>query len=307
MSLAGDKDKEKINVLLNIDNFTGEHSGRMAPMMIFLGVSLAPWLLYLVLSVLVPLWVFLIPWVLWTARWALYILGHEPQRLKVYRDSKSNVYASANKLVHVSHEHDDGMFEYGNGKVAYIISACPRDYLNDVQFTQDLTEFMTQFDGFEFDTYLQDIVDEVKLEDNFDRLTVYSNDKRIISERIEVLTKQDEYCRNNSLAYRFNFVVKSSKFSWKKLRDKVFTIVESDYAKMFNECYVCNKEQVDGVMSRDIRIWLNLQKMLTKKYQSEQYYDSRVLFYGDDIPEEYREEPETVSLDERRVSDDKQE
>lgn len=301
------EEKEKINVLLNIDNFTGEHSGRMAPMMIFLGVSAAPFLLYLVVSFIVPLWLFAIPWTLWIIRWALYILGKEPQRLKVYRDSKNNVYSSAYKLVRVSHKHNDGMFEYANGRVAYIISACPKDYLNDNQFTADLTEFLTQFDGFEFDVYLHNIVDEIKLEDNFNQLTVYSKDKRIISERIEVLTMQDEYCRNNSCAYRFNFVVKASKYSWKKLREKVNSIVESDYAKMFNECYICNKEQVDEVMSRDLRIWLNLQKMLTKKYQTEQYYDSKVLFYGDDIPEEYREEPETVSLDERRVSDDKQE
>ena len=301
------EEKEKINVLLNIDNFTGEHSGRMAPMMIFLGVSLAPLLLYLILMVIVPLWLFAIPWVLWVARWALFILGKENQRLKVYRDSKNNVYSSAYKLVHVSHKHNDGMFEYANGRVAYIISACPKDYLDDIQFTADLTEFLTQLDGFDFDVYLHNIVDEVKLEDNFNQLTVYSKDKRIISERIELLTMQDEYCRNNSCAYRFNFVIKSSKYSWKKLRDKVHTVVESDYAKMFNEIYVCTKEQVDDVMSRDLRIWLNLQKMLTKKYQTEQYYDSKVLFYGDDIPEEFREVPETVSLDERRVTDDKQE
>lgn len=297
-------EKAKINVLLNIDNFTGEHTGRMGPMMIFLVVAALPFLLWLLFATLIPFKFFVVPWVLWIARWALYILGKENQRLKVYRDSKNNVYSSAYKLVHVQHQHDDGLFEYTNGKVAYIISACPKDYLEDDQFTHALEEFISQFDGFEFDIYLHNIVDEIRLEDSFESLSVYT-DKRIIAERIEILTMQDQYSRDNTSAYRFNFVVKSSKYSWKKLKAKVESVVNSDYAKMFNEIYICDKPQTSDVFSRDIKIWINLQKMLTHKYENEQYYDSKVLFYGEDVPDKYKEEPETSSLEERRVTDDK--
>ena len=296
--------KAKINGLLNIDNFTGDHTGRMAPTIIFLIIGLSPFLLWLMISFILPFKIFLIPWMLWIGRWALYIFGKEKQRLAVYRASKNNEYSSAYKLVHVQHQHSDGLFEYTNGQVAYIVSCCPKFYLNDDQFTHDLEEFLKQFDGYNFDCYIHNIVDEVKLENNFENLSIYS-DKQIIADRIEVLTLNDEYCRCNSGGYRFNIVVKASKYSWKKLKEKVFTVVNSDYANMFNECYVCDMDKVSDVFSRDVKIWIDLQKMLTNKFDNDQFYDSRVLYYGDEVPEEYREVPETSSLDERRVGDDK--
>lgn len=296
------KNKPKINVLLNINNFTGEHTGRMAPAMIFMAVALAPLLLWMLVSFILPFKYFLIPWLLWVGRWALYILGNEPKRLKIYRSSKNNVYESAYDLVHIKPQYEDGLIEYVSGKVAYVISACPRDYLSDVEFAHDLSEFLRQFDGYEFDAHLHNLVDEIRLEDDFESLNVYTDDT-IIHERMEVLTGQDEYCRGNTSAYRFNIVVKGSKYNWKKLKEAVDTIVSSDYAKMFNEIYVCNKDQVSDVCSRDILTWLNLQKMLTNKYRNEQYHDSKVLYYDEEIPDKYKPVKDVSALNERRVSE----
>lgn len=294
------EEKAKINVLLNVDNFTGESTGRMAPMLIFMAVTAAPFLLWMMISSILPFKIFIIFEILWGVRWALFILGKENKRLAIHRNNKRNVYDNAKKLIRTTHIYDDGLIEYMSGKVGYIISAQPKDYLNDAKFTYDLEQFLKQLDGYEFDVYLHNIVDEDRLEDSFESLTVYK-DKEVIRDRIEMLTINDEVARNTTAGYRFNLLVKSSKYSWKRLKEKVESVVKSDYAKMFNYIYVCDKHQVSDVASRDIRIWIDLHRMLTQKYENEEYFGSSVLFYGDDVPEELKAKKEETALDERRV------
>ena len=74
-------------MLMNVDNYFGEHTGRLAPMLLFLLVSAAPFLLYtFTISVFVPLKWMLLFEVFWTARMGLLILGKENAKTILIRN-----------------------------------------------------------------------------------------------------------------------------------------------------------------------------------------------------------------------------
>ena len=54
-------------------------------------------------------------------------------------------------------------------------------------------------------------------------------------------------------------------------------------------------------MSRDLYVYVELEEMVKKKYANEEYYDSKVYYYGEEVPEEFREKEEDVGLGRRRV------
>lgn len=112
--------KKTINVLSNIDHFMGEHEGRVGPVLVFLGISAAPALLYIfMLQAVVPFRPMLVFEMLWTARMALYILGDEKRKIAQYRREREGVYKTADSMVRVSSVTKDGLIEYSDGGVAY--------------------------------------------------------------------------------------------------------------------------------------------------------------------------------------------
>lgn len=293
--------KDKINVLMNIDSYFGEHQGRLGPMLVFLCVSAVPFIVYIFLfSRIIPLKLMLILEVLFTIRMALFILGKENEKLEIYKKAREDEFATANDLIRTAHVHDDGLIEYENGRVAYIISAFTTTYFSDSVLSIDLERFLSQLKDYEHDEYCHLVVDEFRLQDEMESMSVYE-DKELMKERIMFYIDQDTYCSEKSELYRINILVKASKYDWKVLRTALDGVIKSEYAKVFKVCYICNKDQASMVMSRDICAYIDIADMLKGKYHNEDYYGSRVLFYGDDIPEEYKTKKDKVDMEERRV------
>lgn len=306
------RNKEKINMLMNINNYFGEHQGRLAPILMFLLATAAPFLLYTVtISRFVKLRYMLIFEVFWAIRMALFFLGHENQKLAQYKKDAgydigneekedNNVYESANDLVRVSNVSDDGLIEYVDGRIAYIVSGYLMSYMDDVPCTQDFEVFIRQFRGYDYDIFCQMVADEYRLQDSLEKMRVYK-DRDVMYERMQFYQCQDEFCKKNTKLYRICIVIKASKYDWKILRDKLRALVASEYANVFFSVELCDKRGVNDVMSRDICANIDLYKMLVEKYKNDEFYESEVLFYGDEVPDEYKPKRDKVNLQNRRV------
>ena len=55
------------------------------------------------------------------------------------------MYATANDMVRVAQIFDDGLIEYINGHVSYILTGYCMTYMDDVSFTLDFEEFLKQW------------------------------------------------------------------------------------------------------------------------------------------------------------------
>lgn len=286
---------------MNPKSYFGEHDGRLAPMMFFLLSTGAPLVFYVFfLSKFIPLKWVLIFELPWAVRMALYFLGNEPKKLEVYKQSLNNQYDTADDLVKVSHIYPDGMIEYTNGMIVYIISGYFMTYIDDDSLSIDIEDFLDALKGFTYDISLHNVIDEFKLQNNMEGMRVYT-DKELMQERMEFYIQQDDFCHDNALLYRINFEITAPKYSWKETKMKLEEIVNSDITSVFKEVYICNEEEVSDVMSRDTCMNVDLKQLLVKKYQNENYYGSKVLFYGDEVPVELQAEKEVSGIENRRV------
>lgn len=294
--------KRKINMYSPIDNIFGTHEGRLGPVLIFLGVSVAPFLVYIFALMFFIPWQVFVPFeILWTARFALKILGKESQKLVEYRISKRNQYESSKDLINIAHCYDEGMLEYENGRISILITGFTRTYFDDDVFSEEMKGFLELLDTYLPDVYLHQVVYENNLQDTSEKLRVY-DDKVIMSQRMEIYMLNDEYVNSNSKLWRFTFSIKAYKHNWKTTMESLQAIVESDIAKrVFFTLEIANRDEVSQIASRDICTYVSINDMLREKYANDDYDDSKVLYYGDDIPEEYKAKEDDDSLRYRRV------
>lgn len=299
--MTGEKEQTKINVLMNIDSFYGEHTGRMGPMIKFLLIAGAPILVYtfFLIGVIPFRWIliFEVPFAL---RMALRILGREDEKFRVYMAAREDEYANADDIVRISRIQDDGLIEYEDGAVSYIISAFTTTYFDEDKLNEDLQAFVALLGAYTYDVHMHMVFNEFLLQDKLERMAAYT-DEELLRERMDMYVYQDKEMAEQTLIYRINFVVRGSRYEWKKLRDTVNVTVRSTYARVFKECYVCDRQQANDVMSRDLYVYVELEEMVKKKYANEEYYDSKVYYYGEEVPEEFREKEEDVGLGRRRV------
>lgn len=297
------KEKDKINVLLNIDNFFGSHSGRIGPIVIFLLVSATPFLFYVFfLTRILPFPAILIFTLLWTGRMFLLIMCDEKNKLKNYLAAKNDEYVAIKKKFRITHIHDNGLIEFMNGRVGFVIQGTLRSYYNDAVFASHMERFLKQIEPYDYDIHLHLISDEVSLQDELDKLNVYK-DKEAIKQRKMFYIRQDQYVQTHSKLYSYSFIVKASRYDWKNLRDNVQRVVKSDESEVFEFISVCNHDDVLNTISRDLGAYIDMDEMLKGKFTVNDYEGSEVLFYGDDIPAEYIITSEETGFDKQRVKE----
>lgn len=296
------KGKENINTLLNIDSVFGEYEGHVLPVILTIGLAAVPPLIWLFLlqGTFIKFWWILIVDVLWTGRWALIILGKEKEKMKFYDQQRADAYKSADELIHINYIHDDGLIEYDNGKVAYIISGYVKGYLTDDKLSVDMEHFMDELDNWDWDLLFHNTVDELLCENGLPNLARYTN-KEVIQERIDFYAYQDEWARTHTGLYRVSFLVSCNKYAWKRLKSHLSELVTSEVALMFNEIQILDHDGAIDLINRDICGFADINKMLTAKYDNDNFYASKIMWYDEEIPEELIKEPETSSLEERRV------
>lgn len=307
----------KVNVLMNIDNYRGEHRGRVGPILTCAIVSAIPFILYTMLFMaIIPLWIVVVFELLWTIRVALYTIGDENAKLDVYLNKQKSQegdkrfgkyskdlnksYDSVYKKVKVSNCAEDGLIEYLNGTVAYILVGYLSTFSNNDVFAFEMSKFLTDLGTFDYDIYLFNVVKEDMLESDMADLKNYC-DKDFVKERVKFLVHQDSVVCDSSTLYRYVFLVKSTRADWKLLREHVASIVKSYKGKLFHSLKVGDREEVSSVFSRDITAYVDLQEVLESKYVVEDFKGAKVLFYGDAVPQEYKPERDSIAISKRRV------
>lgn len=300
------KGKDNINTLLNIDSVFGEYEGRVLPIVLTIGCAAFPLLLWLFMlqGTFIKFWWVCVFDVLFTGRMALIILGKEKEKLRFYEQQKNDEYKSADELLHVNYVTEDGLIEFDNGRVGLIVEGYLREYLTDDKLSVDMENFMNELDngGWQWDMVFHNTVDELLCEDSLPNLKRYT-DNVIIQERISFYAYQDEWARTHSGLYKIIFLVTCPKYNWKKLRAHLEELVSSEIAlNLFNEVSICGYENVLDNFNRDICGYADLNKMLIQKYDNDEYYASKVLWYDNNVPEELIPEPETSGIEERRQS-----
>lgn len=296
------EDKPTINMLTPIDNIFGGHEGRLGPTIKFLVVALIPAIFYALYGqIFIPLKVFLVVEVLWAARMALLIIGKEKEKKKFYRASKKNQYASAYDMVRISHTHDNSIIEYQNGRIALAVAGYTQSYMNDDQFAVDYASFLGMLNNYDVDIYCHAVVDEFKLQNNSENLRVYS-DKVFMKERLDLYKTQDDFVSQNCQLFRFTFLIKGSRYDWKNMLEVVEAITNSHAASCFKNLHICGKDEISEIASRDLGTHISIEEMLRNKYVNDEFDGSKVLFYGDEVPEQFSAESHTNDMTARRIS-----
>lgn len=302
-------DKDKANTLLSIDNYFGQHEGSIAPMLLFFAGAGIPLLIWIFILInFIPFKFFIVLWLFWTGRWALKTLGKEDQKMKDWQQQREDEYKAMDDLVHINQLYPDGLIEYSNGFIAYILTGFPKGYLNDKKFSMDIEEFLNALDVYNWDLYLHNAIDEVLTENELPKLRNYKDDE-VIQDRINFYEYQDEYSRTHAGLYRYSFLVFGPKSEWKNIKSYLTTLIDSEVSNCFNELVLCDRDYVNSLMNRDVCSFSDFVKMLTRKYENNDFRGSRVLWYDDKIPKKYRKKEEdsnTVKdLGERRnISND---
>lgn len=302
-----DKKKDKINVLLNPDNFYGKSNANTKRVLIFLASVSIPFIIYSVaIMPFIPLRFFLPLFLVYTIRMAMVILGREKERVESYIKQLRDQYSSAKNLMNIYDPHEDGVIEYQNGTICYILKCYTFSYMSDNKFSLDVEKFLTKmYSLYNADIYIHLVLDELGFkQEDYEKLNVYENHE-LLKERLEFYKYTNSYSNDNSMLYCINIVVKSYKSNWGKFKQDIDALVNSDMARCFASIKVCNREEAVDVISRDLTLFVDLHEMLQNKHDSNDYADSAILFFGDK-PEDDTKDYEVFKEEEgRRVINDK--
>lgn len=299
--------KDKINILLNIDNFYGKYTGGLGRILLYCVAVCVPFLLYTIVLVnLIPFKIFMLVFIPYAIRMAFLIIGREKERMVAYLKQRNDEYASAKELIRIADVHDDGLIEYTNGFICYIIQAYGYSYMDDNSYSKDLEEFLSRLTNkYEVDIYGHVVVGELgTTQEDMEKLRVYT-DQEFLQERLDFYKYQDRYSDENSKLYRLNFVVRSYKNNWGKFKKELATLISSEYVQCFDDVKICDRDEAIDVVSRDICLYVDVGEMLRNKHSSDNFYGSKVLYFGDNIPEDLKpKENKFEDENERRVIDD---
>ena len=295
--------KDKINILLNTDNYYGSYKNNLTRILIYI-VSLAiPFMIYtLLLALIIQFRFFIVPFILYALRMALIIIGREAERKEDYIKQMNDDYATAKELIRIVDIHDDGLIEYSNNFVVYIISTYGYSYMSDNVYSRDLEEFIEKITNkYDVDIYGHLVIDELDALDNLEKLRVYK-DKEFLKERLEFYKYQDDYSSSHSKLYRINFAVRCFKDNWFNMRKDLIELVKSENSMCFDIIKICNRDEVIDVISRDSCLYVDIKEMLLNKHNADNFFGSKVLYFGDNKPKE--EDFSIFNEEGRRVIED---
>lgn len=272
------EEKKKINILLNIDNWLGEHEGRKGPALKFVTISCIPPIIYVMLSSYINFKVFLVIQVLFMIRVALFTIGGEDEKLPIYLECRKDPYAATNDLVEVSKINTDGLMEYTDGSVSYVIEMYVGTELDDDVLSLDIEEFLAMLSKYRYDIRFFNVVDEVNLVKNIESIQCRGE---MGEERLEFLEEQDNYSKENTKLYKVCIQIFTYRQDWLVLRTFLEGVLKSSAASIFKHKRLCNEEEAIAYLQRDLCAYVDVREMILKKYKNENFMGSRILYYDE--------------------------
>ena len=279
------KNKETINMLLNVDNFYGEHEGRLGPIIKFLAATATPVLLWVYMNFPIPGFIFWPVFSVYFLRMLLVILGREKERLANFKNQMTDSFASIFELLRIKTIHPDGCIEYIDGRVGYML-VCYNGTANDkIARSNQVKEFTNLITGgFDLDILVQNITEVKGLEERYKNVKLFV-EPEAARDFLDIIDHNRKIVYSSSLLTRTVFVVKGTRSDWKEIHENFETGLHSNCAKAFKFCMIADKPTAEEVFSRDTDTVINFEDLLQRKYSTHEYYGSKVLHF-DDAPKE---------------------
>lgn len=268
---------DKINMLLDIENFYGQHESRLTPLIKFLAISGAPVILWVYFGFFIPLIVFLPILCVWSVRVGLITIGREHERLTQFRKIIADEYASAADMCRIKTVHPDGCIEYVDGTVCYLVIAENGTTYDATARAQKIADFMSML-GSEVDVYVQNVTEMKSLDKRYSNIQLFA-DEDAARDFIDIIDHNRSIVYMHSLLTRIVFAVRGRTNNWTEVRDNCKMAVLSESAKAFKSVQVCTPILVQEALDTDIRGVIDLDSLLQKKYATHQYYGSKLLYY----------------------------
>jgi hypothetical protein len=267
-------------MLLDIENYYGEHEGRLAPLLIFLALVAAPPLVWIYLGFPIPLVIFVPIWIVYGVRVTLLTLGREKERLKHFRDALNDKYQATADLLDIAEIHNDGLIEYHGNKVAYAFVIAVGTVINSVQQTRHVDEYLSPIlsGEYDFDLLILNVTDTSVLEDRYNTVKFFSN-QNAAQDFVDIVDYNRNYIKEHSLLNKIVIVLKGRKDEWKSM----CLLLTAMPTGVFKDAHIAPRNEVLEILGRDFNGTFNFADTLQKKYTTSEYYGSKVLGYDTDI------------------------
>jgi len=275
-----EKKKGTINALLDITNFSGESSGRLMPIIMFFTLAGIPVIVYLyLLAGVLPLGVFLGFEIPFGIRMFMITIGDEGTRLNQFKRQLYDVYSSMTELMDIKTIHEDGMIEYTNGNICYLLLCYNRGAEDQQRRATVISNIIRSFKSYVFDVRVYNMEMEDELYSRYEGVKLFTDDASAAADFLKIIDFNREYATNNSLVSVTVFNVYGRIHEHRTLKEMCVGITKSSEAKVFRAMRVANQEEVGKFLSEDSDSYVSIEEMQIQKYSDGNYYDSKVVGY----------------------------
>lgn len=274
-------EKKTITMLLDTDNFYGEHEGRLGPLLIFLAIASAPLLLYIAVNFVVPAWLFFPLYVIYVIRVAMITLGREKERLANFKKTINDEYSTIADLMSLKTIHEDGRVEYLNSRIGYMIVISNGSVVDDIARSRMVKEFFSIIGPeYDMDITAQNITETKALEERYKGVKLFVSSEAA-QDFIDIIDYNRSLVTASSLITRTVIFVKGNKHDWKDIKAKVIAACSSPAARAFKSAHVASKEEVQEILSRDVNGYIDIEAIQQEKYATHEYFGSKVKYFDE--------------------------
>lgn len=282
MARRQEDERPKIQMLLDIENIFGESTRGLGQLVLTLCLCLVPpaFIGYTALYLYVPWQILLVVCLVFAVRVVLVVMGHESQRVKNFKKQRDDVYSLTDDMVNIRRIHPQGCVEYVNGNIGFFIVTYNSSSNETLEKSKQIDRFINLAVGkHAFDIYVQNDVSTDHLDNKYNNVTLFGDDEAA-NAFMEIIDYNREVVRSSSTLTRNIIFVRGSKYQWKEIVNDIQTALTSESARVFRQCYLAtDREEIENIISRDINGYIDLDKLLHRKYYTGNKHGSKIISY----------------------------
>ena len=272
-----------VNLLLDPENYNGEHEGRLGPVLLFLVIAVTPALIYVYFFMgALPLWLTLPVYIVYVIRVLMLTIGREKERVAQYRKQLNDEYASMYDLVSIKTLHPDGCCEYIGNKVAYFVVTTNKTSYNEELWAAEVMEFYKMLaNKHEVDVYVQNITEVKSLDARYQGVKLFK-DNSVAKDFIDIVDNNRAQVYSQSLLTRTVWVIRGYRGDWEEIKKTCTDAIYSPYARIFKTCHLAEELEVNEILSRDVNGLIDIPSLMQQKYRTQEYFGSKVMAFDDE-------------------------
>lgn len=282
MARRQEDERPKIQMLLDIENIFGESTRGLGQLVLTLCLCLIPpaFIGYTALYLYIPWQILLAVCLVFAVRVVLVVMGHESQRVKDFKKQRDDVYSLTDDMVNIRRIHPQGCVEYVNGNIGFFIVTYNSSSNETLEKSKQIDRFINLAVGkHAFDIYVQNDVSTDHLDNKYNNVTLFGDDEAA-NAFMEIIDYNREVVRSSSTLTRNIIFVRGSKYQWKEIVNDIQTALTSESARVFRQCYMAtDREEIENIISRDINGYIDLDKLLQRKYYTGNKHGSKIISY----------------------------